>query len=117
MARPDPRQNPIEQAFAGFNDWITPRLGPMAGTAIGGALGGPLGALVGGMGGYGIQQVAANNGGNVSFVQGSNLPSANTPNWQDNTGLPTYASVTGRSGGTGASAHDAWSDSLGSSFY
>jgi hypothetical protein len=124
MARPSSlpqRRGGIEQAFAGFNDWIGGRAGPIAGSMLGGALGGPIGALVGGLGGYGAQQAW---GGNLSLpqvnlVQGTNLPApgTTTPNWQDTTGLPTYASVTGNSGGTGASAHDAWADSLGSAFY
>jgi hypothetical protein len=63
MARPSSlpqRRSGLEQAFAGFNDWIGDRLPTMGGAAIGGALGGPLGALVGGLGGYGMQQVMGN---------------------------------------------------------
>ncbi|MFN3169302.1 MAG: D-Ala-D-Ala carboxypeptidase family metallohydrolase [Hyphomicrobiales bacterium] len=115
VAAPTRRQaSSLLQAFDGFNDWIEPRVGQMAGAALGSMFGGPIGGLIGGFGGYGVQQAM---NGNLNLVQGSNLPSSSTPNWQDNTGLPTYASVTGRSGGTGASAHDSWADSLGSDFY
>jgi hypothetical protein len=122
----NPRQTPMD----GISDFLsgmfsTDRIAPMAGTALGGMIGGPIGAALGGLGGMAFNNYQANQPMSLSptaaarqgFVQGSNRPTQNTPNWQDNTGLPTYASVTGNSGGTGASAHDAWADSLGSAFY
>jgi hypothetical protein len=115
MARPSfgSDRNPLEAAFQGFNNWTQSLMN--APRMVGNAFASPMQAISNAFGGN-------NRPMNIAPLrqilrQGTNLPSSNTANWQDNTGLPTYASVTGNSGGTGASAHDAWADSLGSSFY
>jgi hypothetical protein len=115
MARPSfgSDRNPLEAAFQGFNNWAQGLIN--APRMVGNAFAAPFQAIGNAFGG-------SNRPMNLAppqqmFRQGANLPSSNTANWQDNSKLPTYASVTGNSGGTGASAFDAWADSLGSAFY
>jgi hypothetical protein len=119
MARPSFRsdRNPLESAFQGFNNWTQSLMN--APRIVGNAFASPMQAISNAFGGNNRPMNIAPPRSifNQMFRQGTNLPSSNTANWQDNTGLPTYASVTGNSGGTGASAHDAFADSLGSSFY
>jgi hypothetical protein len=113
MARPSSlpqRRGGLEQAFAGFNDWVGDRLPTLGGAAIGGALGGPLGALVGGLGGYGMQQVMGNQGGNNGQPMNINpapapVQNINNPAWHD----PIFG--VSQTVGQGDSAHDAFYDS------
>jgi hypothetical protein len=116
MARPSSlpqRRSGLEQAFAGFNDWIGDRLPTMGGAAIGGALGGPLGALVGGLGGYGMQQVMGNQGGNGgNNGQPMNINPAPAPVQNiDNPAWSNPVFGVSQTVGQGNSAHDAFYDS------
>lgn len=97
------RESPIQQAFAGFNDWIGGRAGPIAGSVLGGLVGGPIGAVVGGFGGSAIANHMQNSGGGV---QVGTLNGQNS-NWSN----PVFGVARGL-GGTSASAHDVFYDTV-----